>query len=144
MSTFDVTTRWPDDAFRGAVESAVRGQADPHQIAALDADPERHLLVLAELKRDVEAQFALKEADLAENRARCFRMGPDGREVFASYEAEHRAWKAGAVRFKVSVENAVGRVKAGMRRDDIAGHEVRFAGRIAELERRIEVLEAGR
>jgi DNA-binding transcriptional regulator GbsR (MarR family) len=73
---------------------------------------------LSAVVREMEEQFAIRGADLAALRARCFANGD--KEAYFAAEAEHLNWKARATGFKRHVVDRLQEVNALMKENNVA------------------------
>lgn len=102
-----------DSDFIKVVSDDSKGLADEDEQVML-----RHLEVwddwgeaLAALKRDTEAQLAKRKAEMLETHQECLENGPSGKQEYFAEKTKYERWRAGAVRFKLSVEARIAELK---------------------------------
>lgn len=131
-------------AFRDVVLRDVRGQATADERAWLGSQAlaARWLDVLVATKQDVEAQMAEREAELDVFRQECYARGQSGKVPFHEAAAKHKHWRAGAIRFKINVEQRIREAKRIKHEGNMERADHSFGQRIADLERRVANLES--
>jgi hypothetical protein len=95
-----------EDKFKAVVEADVRDKVSDDEAAMLRQleNVPRWYNELNLLKRDIEAQFVQRKADLLDFQQGCLKRGRDGKQEFFDEKADHEAWKTGAVRWKQLIE----------------------------------------
>lgn len=97
----DLTTV-SDEEFNDYVNADIRGTADADVSAAL-REPDvltRWYECLLTNKASVESQLAHNKAERADQFARTYYRGDEGKQEWASYLADQTKWRSGAIRFK--------------------------------------------
>ena len=109
-STVEFLTKCPEANFRDIVDQDLRGQPgkEAKEIAEALRSPEvvrRWHSTLLSIQKNVEAQLASKAA---ETRSELLMLNLDGKAKDAKQtEANFERWRAGALRFKSGVEQAI-------------------------------------
>lgn len=91
-----------DEEFNDYVNADIRGTADAEVSAALrEVDVlDRWYECLLANKASVESQLAHNKAERADQFARTYYRGDEGKQEWASYLADQTKWRSGAIRFK--------------------------------------------
>lgn len=102
-----------DPEFIALVSSEAKGELD--EIEAKELRDQEYWddwgEALTALKRDIENQLTLRKAGLGELQQVCLAAGPSRKQEFFTRKTEHDRWRAGAVRFKSSVEARIAELK---------------------------------
>jgi hypothetical protein len=107
----------PDD-FRRLVEDSVGNHADPALWDAL-TDPRvivRTRKCLGAIHQDLEAQLALRNADLEEFRSECFARGEEGKHDFFARKAEDAEWRRRVTGYRRMVQRRIALVDSSVYR----------------------------
>ncbi len=98
---------------RDMAAADTRGQVTPEEAAHLRQPEtvEAWYDALVELKREIDAQFADRNADAQVRQNECFAKGYSGKQEWFEYKGELDLWKAKANRMKRSVENSIREAK---------------------------------
>lgn len=95
----------PDKEFWALVDRDIRGTLPDVEVEAIRSDAaliERWYQALIRMKKSVEGTLGAKAADAKANRLTAeLKNDPD---TAKTVDAEHASWRAGAIRFKVGVE----------------------------------------
>lgn len=115
------------EAFRGLVARDAEGEATEAEAAFLRRPEtlQRWHDVLVALNKDLQDQFTQRRADAELKQQECLGRGPEGKGEWFAFQAQHDAWRSGAVGFKSKVEKALSECKGLVRqtRSDRASNE---------------------
>jgi Trypanosomal VSG domain len=108
-----VYQRAEDPEFLELVGRDVRGKSTPEEHAFLRSPEGMQLWRdgLKAIRMDLETQSIHRKADAEAFRTACVKKGPSGKQEWFEYKASWDAWKAGAARFKRSVETNLAEAK---------------------------------
>ncbi|MBA3473848.1 MAG: hypothetical protein H0T57_11585 [Rubrobacter sp.] len=97
-----------------------KGQATDEERAILREDVFAFDDAVAQLRRDLQSQFAQRNADADEYKNECLRLGYTGKAQWFEYKADLRRWKANAQRYLQGLE-ALAKQIAALKREHKKG-----------------------
>lgn len=133
----------PEGQFRSLVENDIRGTSDAREVLRSPQVIERLYSTLLSMQKSVEGQLAARKEDMEAARIKSIAEGRNALPGWAEDKAKYSKWRAGSIRFKVGLEQALMEVRHVRDQQRTENRGLLFEDEAnVRLMRRLQMLEA--